>query len=140
MKREAAIIAFLAGTALSIFAAEPSQNADWTVVKQTSGVTIYSRPHAGSKLKEFKAVGEIDAPTKAVHNVIDDFEEYPKFMPFTVECRLVKKEGDAMIGYQRLSPKIVSDRGNRSTARPMTSLTPWTGLPLSPASTNFSGN
>jgi hypothetical protein len=55
-------------------------------------------------------VGDIDAPTRTVHNVIDDFEEYPKFMPYTVECRLVKREGDAMIGYQRLSPKIVSDR------------------------------
>jgi hypothetical protein len=36
--------------------------------------------------------------------------------------------------------RTVSNRGNRSTARPMTSLTPWTGPPLSPASTNSSGN
>ncbi len=71
---------------------------------------LYSRLRPGSKLKEFKAVGEIDAPTRAVHNVLDDFEQYPKFMPFTAECRLVKWEGDAMIAYQRLSPKICGDR------------------------------
>jgi hypothetical protein len=33
MKREAAIVAFLAGAALSLFATEPGHNADWTVVK-----------------------------------------------------------------------------------------------------------
>jgi len=42
--------------------------------------------------------------------VIDDFENYPKFMPFTTECRLIKQDGDTMIGYQRLSPKICADR------------------------------
>jgi hypothetical protein len=45
-----------------------------------------------------------------VHAVIDDFENYPKFMPYTMECRLIKREGDSVIGYQRLSPKIIEDR------------------------------
>src|SRR5437762_9371698 len=93
MKREATIIAFLAGTALSIFAADTGQNADWKVVKQNSGVTIYSRPHPGSHLKEFKAVGEIDAATKTVHNVIDDVEAYTSFMPYTTECRIGRASG-----------------------------------------------
>jgi polyketide cyclase/dehydrase/lipid transport protein len=110
MKRETAIIAFLAGTALSLFAAEPRQNADWKVVKQSAGVTIYSRPHAGSHLKEFKAVGEIDAATKTVHKVIDDVEAYPNFMPYTAECRVIARKHDSILTYQRVSPKIVSDR------------------------------
>ena len=55
-------------------------------------------------------IGFIDAPSYAVHAVIDDFENYPKFMPYTLECRLIKHEGDAVIGYQRLSPKICKDR------------------------------
>ena len=110
MKREAAIIAFLAGTALSIFAAEFGQNADWKLDKQTSGVAIYSRLHPGSRLKEFKAVGEIDAPTKTVHNVIDDVEAYPAFMPYTAEARVIERKPDSILTYQRLSPKIVSDR------------------------------
>ena len=110
MKREATIIAFLAGTALSIFAADPGQNADWKVVKQNSGVTIYSRPHPGSHLKEFKAVGEIDAATKTVHNVIDDVEAYTSFMPYTTECRVIARKDDSILTYQRVSPKIVSDR------------------------------
>ena len=31
-------------------------------------------------------------------------------MPYTMECRLIKREGDSVIGYQRLSPKIIEDR------------------------------
>ena len=110
MKREAAIIAFLAGTALSIFAAEVGQNLDWKLVKQSSDVAIYSRPHAGSKLKEFKAIGEIDASTETVHKVIDDVEAYPSFMPYTAECRVIERNRDSILTYQRVSPKIVSDR------------------------------
>ena len=95
---------------MSIFAAEPGPNADWKAVKQSNGVAIYSRPHAGSNLKEFKAIGEIDAPTKAVHNVIDDVEAYTSFMPYTAECRVIERNRDSILTYQRVSPKIVSDR------------------------------
>jgi hypothetical protein len=110
MKREAAIIAFLAGTLLSTFAAEPGQNEDWKLIKENSGVAIYSRPHPGSRLKEFKAVGEIDAATETVHKVIDDVEAYTSFMPYTAECRVIERDPGSILTYQRLSPKIVSDR------------------------------
>jgi hypothetical protein len=82
----------------------------WTLAADMKDVIIYSRPHPDSRLKEFKAIGSIDASTCAVHAVIDDFENYPKFMPYILECRLIKREGDSMIGYQRLSPKICEDR------------------------------
>ena len=88
----------------------PDPNDGWKLASTTQGVKIYSRARAGSPIKEFKAIGEIDAPTPVVNAVIDDFENYPHFMPFTAECRLIKREGDAIIGYQRLSPKIVADR------------------------------
>jgi Polyketide cyclase / dehydrase and lipid transport len=108
-----AIILILAGIQMC-FAAEPAPTVspaeEWKLASKSGAVLLYSRLRPDSKLKEFKAVGEIDASTRAVHNVLDDFEEYPKFMPFTAECRLVKREGDATIGYQRLSPKIVGDR------------------------------
>ena len=102
------IVLFLCGIALSIFAAEPSS--EWKLAKQTNGVSIYSRPHAGSKLKEFKAIGEIDASTKSVNNVLDDVESYSSFMPYTAECRILQKNDDSIISYQRVSPKIVNDR------------------------------
>lgn len=94
-------------------ASEPvpfSTSEGWTLSSEGSDIMLYSRSRAGSFLKEFKAVGEIDAPAGAVHNVIDDIEAYPSFMPFCVECRLIKREADSIITYQRLSPKICRDR------------------------------
>ena len=101
---------FVAGIATSIFGAEPAQSEGWKLAKQTGGVSIYSRAHPGSKLKEFKAIGEIDASSKTVHNVIDDVAAYSSFMPYTKECRVIRREENSIITYQRLSPKIVSDR------------------------------
>src|SRR5438270_6955209 len=94
------------------FAAEESISTDdyWRLSAQEKNVVIYSRPRPGSPLKEFKAVGPIDAPTGAVCAVIDDFQNYPKFMPYTTECRLIKRDGDSIVGYQRLSPKVCADR------------------------------
>lgn len=96
------------------FGAEVSSSVDpkegWKLATKIKEVAIYSRPHANSALKEFKAIGAINAPTVSVHAVIDDFENYPKFMPFTVECRVIKREAAAIVGYQRIAPKIISDR------------------------------
>jgi hypothetical protein len=106
----ALITFFVGGTALSIFAAEPAQTGDWKLVKQANGVTIYSRPHPGSHLKEFRAIGEIDAPSATTEKVIDDYEAYPSFMPYTAECRVLERHHDWVFVYQRISPKIISDR------------------------------
>lgn len=109
-----AAVFVLGGASLSSFADETIEptnpNDGWRFVKDASGVSLFSRARAGSALKEFRAIGEIDAPTRAVHNVIDDLANYPSFMPYTAECRLIKQDGDSIVTYQRLSPKIVSDR------------------------------
>jgi len=104
------ITTFVLGMTLSILPAQPGQNSGWKVVKQNNGVTIYSRPRPGSHLNEFKAVGEIDAAPKTVHNVIDDVEHYPNFMPYTAEARVLARNHDSIVAYQRISPKIVNDR------------------------------
>lgn len=108
------LLAFLGLSLSSIFAAEslePAKPGDgWKLVKEGGGISLYCRARAGTAVKEFKALGEIEASTCAVHNVIDDLENYPSFMPYTVECRLIKREGDSIYSYQRLSPKIVCDR------------------------------
>jgi hypothetical protein len=82
----------------------------WKFSSEQRGVKIFSRPHPGSAVKEFRAVGEIEACSREVHAVIDDIHGYPSFMPYTVECRLLKRETDSILAYQRISPKIVCDR------------------------------
>jgi hypothetical protein len=104
------VLAFLAGLPVFCAADESTNEGGWTVAVRDNDVAIYSRPHPGSPLKEFKAVGPVDAPTQAVSAVIDDFQNYPKFMPSVTECRLIRKESDSIVGYQRLSPKVCADR------------------------------
>ena len=91
-------------------ASAPNASDGWKLDSQSGAVSIYARRRPNSSLKEFKAVGEIDGPIKTVHAVIDDFGNYSSFMPYTVECRVVKREDGSTFFYQRLSPKIVSDR------------------------------
>lgn len=106
--KHALLTLFVAGSVLSILAAAPTE--DWKLVKQANGVSIYTRPHPGSKLKEFKAVGEVDATSHIVHKVIDDVEAYPQFMPYTAEANVIERKQDSILTYQRISPKIVGDR------------------------------
>ena len=98
-----AILLLLVGVPAFCLASEPalpfSTSEGWTLSSGSNGITLYSRRRPGSSLKEFKAVGEIDAPARAVHNVIDDLEAYSSFMPFTAECRLIKREADSIITY-----------------------------------------
>jgi hypothetical protein len=100
------ILLLLAGLTSACLASEPAGfngNSDgWKLGSESGGVILFSRLRPGSSLKEFKAVGAIDAPTRAVHGVLEDFENYPSFMPYIAECRLVKTENDSVLTYQRL--------------------------------------
>jgi hypothetical protein len=93
------------------FTAATGSQEEWKLARGPGDVALYTRVRNGSKLKEFKAVGEIDASSRAVSAVIDDLDGYVSFMPYMAECRLVKWESDAsLVTYQRLSPKICQDR------------------------------
>src|SRR5262245_65511188 len=100
------ILIFFAGSP-TVFAAVDSSDEGWKLAgARENNLAIYSRARPGSPLKEFKAVGAIDAPTYAVCAVIDDFQNYPKFMPFMTETRLIKRDGDSLVGYQGLLPRL----------------------------------
>jgi hypothetical protein len=110
----ALVLSFVLGGTIALSAEVPSHSVNasegWKLATKSRDIAIYSRLRPGSPLKEFRAVGEIDAPTHAVHRVIDDLENYPSFMPYTAECRVVKREKNFILTYQRLSPKICADR------------------------------
>jgi hypothetical protein len=90
-------------------AAEPeAAPADWKFISNKDGVAIYRRPRPASY--ESRAIGEIAASTNLVHAVINDVESYPSFMPYTAECRVLKRDGDSVIAYQRISAPMTSDR------------------------------
>jgi hypothetical protein len=85
-------------------------SAAWTQESNAKGIAIHSRVHEGSTLKEFKGVGMIEATPSAVFAILDDTEAYPSFMPYTSECRVLKRAKDWVLAYQRLEVPLVSDR------------------------------
>lgn len=102
---------FACCSCLNLIAAEPEATpGEWKLVSNSDNVAIYRRSRPGPGHYESKAIGEIAAPTSMVHAVLDDVDAYPRFMPYTVECRILKREGDSVLAYQRISAPLVSDR------------------------------
>jgi len=107
----AALIGFGFCAGAQLEAAEPEATpGEWKLVSASDNVVIYRRSRPGPGHYESKAIGEIAASTAAVHAVIDDAESYPRFMPYTAECRVLKREGDSMLTYQRICAPLISDR------------------------------
>jgi hypothetical protein len=90
-------------------AAEPEANpTEWKLISNKEGVALYRRQRPASN--ESRAIAEIAAPTAVVHAVIGDVESYASFMPYTAECRVLKREGNSIVAYQRVSAPLTSDR------------------------------
>jgi hypothetical protein len=83
---------------------------EWKLVSTSDNVALYRRSRPGAGHHEIKAIGEMATSTAIVQAVIDDVESYSRFMPYTVECRVLKREGDSVLAYQRISAPLVSDR------------------------------
>lgn len=119
------VIFLLALTALSLNqklrAAEPkAAPSEWKFISNKDGVALYRRDREITN--ESKAIGEIAAPAAVVHAVLNDVESYASFMPYTAECRVLKRDGNSVVAYQRLSPPMTSDRDYtvrmRSSSKP----------------------
>jgi len=92
------------------FAGDAPAGDDWTLSSQSNDVSIYSRIHPGTTTKEYKAVGSVDAAPRTLLAVLDDIETYPKFMPYISECRVLKRDKNSVVSYQRVSPPFCTDR------------------------------
>lgn len=83
---------------------------EWRVASKADELTVYERQRAGTSILEYKAVGTIDAPPAAVKRVLDDVAEYPKFMPYVAEARVLRGDASGRVTYQRLAPPMVGER------------------------------
>jgi hypothetical protein len=105
------VVALLLGSQLGGigFAAEPEATpAEWKLISDKDGVALYRRQRPIAN--ESKAIGEIAASSDLVHAVLNDLESYASFMPYTAECRVLKRDDDSVIAYQRISAPMTSDR------------------------------
>jgi carbon monoxide dehydrogenase subunit G len=94
----------------AVIVAASAEAQEWTPESSAKGVVIHSRTREGSAFKEFKSVAVIEADPGVVFAVLNDSENYASFMPYTAECRVLKREKDRILAYQRLNLPLVSDR------------------------------
>ncbi len=82
----------------------------WKLEANKDGVEVYSRPHGDSGLKEFKSVGLIDAAPHTVFELLSNSADFPKFMPYSVEVKILQKSGSTVVAYHRLDLPLIDDR------------------------------
>lgn len=83
----------------------------WEEANRRDDLVIFTKDNSSAGVREIRAIGDIDAPPKAVFAVLADFENYAKFMPYTKESKLIATLGTSeLITYQLISPPLVSSR------------------------------
>jgi hypothetical protein len=87
-----------------------SADTGWQRMDDSGGVALYSRVRVGSRIREFKGTGMIDAPPETVEKVLADVASYPSFMPYVMEVRTISQDGDQVTAYQRLNVPFVANR------------------------------
>ena len=87
-------------------------DSNWEEISRTPTLTIYTRDHAGSSVKEVRAVGTFDQPNWVVKNVLDDAEHYAQFMPHVVESKVISRDHSKgqVVAYARVDPPLISER------------------------------
>jgi hypothetical protein len=108
----------LAFTALFVLAADPSQAAQaaqtsqaaWVEVSRTAALTVYRRTHSDGVLTEWMASGSIAAPPYVVKNALDDYTPKVGQMPYMAETKVLKRDANGTVIYNRTAPPLVDDR------------------------------
>jgi hypothetical protein len=101
------------GFLLIIIGGTQSQADDWTLEKQADGIDVYTRPVAGSYIKEFKGEGVVGVDVEDIVGLLRDAGRFKDWFPNTSESRLVKREGDTSYQYSVMAtPWPISDRDN----------------------------
>lgn len=87
--------------------------AEWALAAQQDGIDVYTRPVAGSGIKEFKGVAEIDANLEAIYALLRDSDRFHTWFPNTPESKLLKRDGAVSYQYSVLETSWpISDRDN----------------------------
>ncbi len=86
-----------------------SPGAGWTEVYRTGELVIFTKDLVAGR--GIVAIAEMDAPPEVVFNVVSDFDQYPDFMPYVKESRVLSRKNDSeLMTYTRIAPPFVSER------------------------------
>lgn len=91
--------------------AQQSRQATWQLKYNKNGVTVYTRPVAGSPILEFLGTTTVDAPIAEAVTYFDQMENGKNWMHQCAECTVLERTEDTTTLYIRVDmPRIVSDR------------------------------
>ncbi|MDX1479224.1 MAG: START domain-containing protein [Saprospiraceae bacterium] len=76
--------------------AAPDHHGGWKLESEKNGIKIYTRPIVGSKLKQVRAVTEIDASRQTVMHVLTDYSNYKNWVNNVVESYIVEHPQDSV--------------------------------------------
>ena len=108
-----ALSASLAEASEAVAATRINEGAAWEHAAQQDGIDVYTRAVAGSGIKEFKGVGEVDADADQILALLRDSDHFNTWFPNTPESKLLKREGNVSYQYSVLAtPWPISDRDN----------------------------
>jgi Polyketide cyclase / dehydrase and lipid transport len=83
----------------------------WSLESDRDGITVYSRKTENSSIREVLAETTIPAPLGRVLKAIEDYRNYPEFMPYVEESAVLEEsEGKTRLFLQLGFPPPISDR------------------------------
>ncbi|MBE7159037.1 MAG: hypothetical protein INR62_11500 [Rhodospirillales bacterium] len=107
-----ALVAMAVCAAPRAYPADPPSGEGWEQIDKRGGLTIYARNRPGTSIRETRAVGTLEAPNWVIKNVLDDVENYPSFMPYIVESKLLARNAakHTLTVYTRMTPPLIDPR------------------------------
>lgn len=111
--RISALVAPIVALVGGLFLAFPGFAEEWSLDKQAEGINVYTRPVAGSGIKQFKGVADFEAPAEKVVALIRDSDRFKDWFPNTPESKLLDRKDKVSYQYSVMdAPWPVSDRDN----------------------------
>jgi hypothetical protein len=82
----------------------------WQRVSQKHGVSVFRRDHAGSGVKEVRALGRIDAGWEKLEGIVDDVVIFQDIIPYMSSSDVLSRQGDSVISHHVIDLPKVSPR------------------------------
>ena len=99
-------------TLLVLSAAALWAQGEWSLVRNSDGIRVFTRPSENSSLDQFMGKTFVDARLEVVVELIRDVDAQPQWMADCIEARVVKKytEEDILVYNVTRAPWPVSNR------------------------------
>jgi len=102
----------------------------WPLDQEKDGIEVYTRPVAGSKIKEFKGFTGVDSGIDNILALLRDSNRFKTWFPNTSESKLLARKGDMSYPYFVMAKRWpMADRDMKTNGAFTMHLEPGGGIP-----------